>query len=116
MYCGDERLQKWVKDYRSDLASFCDFEWRNNDEAVMTETGEDMRSPGDDWRFWIDAETRRRTGYSVWVCVLSSSLGVINQKNAALGLYVGISFPNAASIIFGECYRQYSLSRSSLGG
>lgn len=104
MYCGDERLQKASKDYQNDLAFFCDFEWRNNSQTATADIGEGTRSPGDDWRSWIDAEIRRRTGYSIWVCLIPDFPSVTNTCTSAPGLHVGISFPNAAIIIFGECY------------
>lgn len=68
IYCGDERLKTSARDYHNELASFCVEEWKSSIPMSGIETREDMNSPSNNWRVWVEAETRRRTGYSIWVC------------------------------------------------
>ena len=90
MYCGNEHLAEAAKSYHSELVFFCNSEWVKpskeipqnaiNDEQVVVL-----------WKAWREAETKRRTGYCVWVCLMIHLLGTANLLSA-VGLHVGLSF------------------------
>jgi hypothetical protein len=67
MYCGDERLSKIAEGYHGDLASFCSTEWSMTRSDVDQSHNNGMEDIDYGWRRWYEAESRRRTGYCIWV-------------------------------------------------
>jgi hypothetical protein len=70
MYCGDQRLVERAKTCSTDLITFCGTEWTN----YLEQDDQSVRSHGtnqaaSDWEAWCHAESHRRTGYSIWVCL-----------------------------------------------
>jgi hypothetical protein len=66
MYCGDERLSTMAGVYHSDLASFCNTAWSGTRETGQSNTN-GMEDIDYGWRNWYEEESRRRTGYCIWV-------------------------------------------------
>lgn len=61
LYCGDERLLQQGKAYHTDLVSFCNAEWTSPVSHGFSNTND----VNNDWRVWYEAESLRRTGYSI---------------------------------------------------
>lgn len=68
MYCGAQQLIEQAKASRIDLVAFCETEWVNcteqQDQSVRSHTVDQAAS---DWKVWCYAESRRRTGYTIWL-------------------------------------------------
>jgi hypothetical protein len=66
-YSGDTRLKKFSTTYKSDFDSFCSSEW----DLPTAKTGSDMpgnlSTASNGWDIWHEEESRRRTGYCIWV-------------------------------------------------
>jgi hypothetical protein len=66
-YSGDTRLKKFATAYKSDFNSFCSSEW----DLSTSKTGSDLPSnsaaASNGWEIWHEEESRRRTGYCIWV-------------------------------------------------
>jgi hypothetical protein len=71
-----------------------------------------------EWKMWYEGECRRRTGYCIWVSLNICGLFEISliYRSVAVGLYVGVPFPNATIVVSRRCPSSHSLSGSSLGG
>lgn len=63
MYSGDDRLQPLARRYQSDLLFFCNNEWAQTD----LEASNNAEEVSQGWKLWYEAESRRRTGYCIWV-------------------------------------------------
>jgi hypothetical protein len=70
MYSGDQRLVEKAKASSSDLIAFCGSEWtkyaEQDDQSVRSRGTNQAAS---EWEAWCYAESHRRTGYSIWVCI-----------------------------------------------
>ncbi|KAL7784031.1 C2H2 transcription factor-like protein [Trichoderma afarasin] len=68
MYCGAQQLIERAKASRIDLVAFCETEWVNyteqEDQLLRSHTVDQAAS---DWKAWCCAESRRRTGYTIWL-------------------------------------------------
>ena len=64
LYCGDERLLQQGKAYHTDLVSFCDAEWTSLASSVSNGFS-NTNEVNNDWSVWYEAESLRRTGYSI---------------------------------------------------
>lgn len=116
MYCGDARLMKSAKAYHSAFVSFCHGEW-----VCIAPTSRDLSSIQDrvsnDWTMWYEAESRRRTGYCIWVrCRLQMYVKSLTNDSLVAGLHVEFPFSSTSSSIFRGRQRSNSLSGGSLGG
>jgi hypothetical protein len=67
IYSGDEYLVTVAKSYHGDLASFCDAQWNESVSRTEEEIGGAAYPIAQKWKVWCDAESRRRTGYCIWV-------------------------------------------------
>jgi hypothetical protein len=69
MYCGNQRLLETAKSNHYDLVQFCIVEWSQLGPAMRasTERTPDLEDVGRDWKIWYEEESRRRTGYCIWV-------------------------------------------------
>lgn len=67
MYCGDQRLVERAKNGMSDLIAFCNTEWPNYMPEARRPLGDNSSQVACDWELWCQAESHRRTGYSIWV-------------------------------------------------
>jgi hypothetical protein len=114
-YCGDERLSTIARSYHGDLASFCTTEWLMTYPEAEPSSLNGMDNGDYGWRKWYEAESRRRTGYCIWVS-FQLYLDVRAHNSTVVRLYVGIPFPNTPSSVSGGCSGSYTMSRSSLGG
>lgn len=74
MYCGCDELSQAAKSYHRDLVDFCCYEWKaSNDISSLGTTGSNSSETDQakvEWKEWYDAESIRRTGYCIWVCIL----------------------------------------------
>lgn len=72
MYCGNQRLLQKAKSNHGDLVQFCIVEWSQLGPAtrVSKERPLDQGDVEREWKTWYEAESRRRTGYCIWVCSL----------------------------------------------
>jgi hypothetical protein len=114
-YCGDERLSIIARNYHGDLASFCTTEWLMPYLEAEPSSLNGMDDGDYGWRKWYEAESRRRTGYCIWVS-FQLHLDVRAHNSTVVRLYVGIPFSNTPSSVPGGCSGSYTMSRSSLGG
>ncbi|KAK4064170.1 transcriptional regulator family: Fungal Specific TF [Trichoderma aggressivum f. europaeum] len=68
MYCGAQQLIERAKASRIELVAFCETEWVNyteqQDQFVRSDIIDQAAS---DWKVWCYAESRRRTGYTIWL-------------------------------------------------
>ncbi|KAL7915557.1 C2H2 transcription factor-like protein [Trichoderma velutinum] len=68
MYCGAQQLIERAKASRIDLVAFCETEWVNyteqEEQLVRRHT---VGQAASDWEIWCYAESRRRTGYTIWL-------------------------------------------------
>ena len=73
MYCGSDELSQAAKSYHRDLNDFCCSEWKTLNQiprtAVSQTSSNDTEQANREWKEWYDAESIRRTGYCIWVCV-----------------------------------------------
>lgn len=83
MYSGDEDLTRLAKSYHYQLVSFCGDNWTNG--ALETEEilRNNSNSVGRKWKAWYEAESRRRTGYCIWVSS-TTPLGEIEKERASV--------------------------------
>lgn len=114
MYCGDERLMQIAKTNHIRLTTFCSSEWTEFTSDPMN-VDSSNGDPGHGWRIWYEGETRRRTGYSIWVSFWPLRSDHFTLTLAAFGLYVDNSFPDATTTISARCKRPGPLPRSVMG-
>jgi hypothetical protein len=67
IYSGDEHLMTAAKSYHGDLASFCDAQWSQSISSTDVEFRDAAYPLTQKWEVWCEVESRRRTGYSIWV-------------------------------------------------
>jgi hypothetical protein len=68
MYSGDEKLVHFAKQLHNDTTRFCHFEWTRSGPVDEIATFDDYANQNSgEWMKWQEKETRKRTGYSVWV-------------------------------------------------
>lgn len=113
MYCGDERLTKFAKTYHSNLVSFCNLEWTEPGTNANSSTPSGIET---EWKMWYEGECRRRTGYCIWVSVITHFYTQLTRRYIATGLYVGVPFSDAPFAISRRCPASRSLPGSSMGG
>jgi len=93
IYSGDEYLMTAAKSYHGDLAAFCGAQWNE------FESGQDdmPRNPEETlahkWAAWCEAESRRRTGYCIWVRSKPSSLLLVPRQ------YYRLDFPSCLPLL-----------------
>ena len=78
LYCGDLRLQTLAKRRHGELATLVKF-----DAFLQPSSDDDYLSDGIDgvtsqWVRWVEGESRRRLGYSVWVSLFNSLRMFVN--------------------------------------
>lgn len=66
-YTGEEKFQQAACQQRNHLAAFCTSDWFKWDEDFQMSGGEDRESACRDWKRWKNIESRRRTGYAIWL-------------------------------------------------
>jgi hypothetical protein len=71
MYSGDPCLADRAQSSMGDISKFCSTEWQDNIRDFSDVDGDDSSQMA--WETWIQAESRRRTGYSIWVSSKVSS-------------------------------------------
>ncbi|KAF2460841.1 hypothetical protein BDY21DRAFT_333575 [Lineolata rhizophorae] len=69
LYCGDEKLASMAPKYHQDLVSFCRRSW------LQAAAPFEQFTP---WETWQAVETRRRTGYCIWLldCMFDVHFGL----------------------------------------
>jgi hypothetical protein len=80
-----------ARNYHGDLVSFCITEWSTTYLEADPSSLNAMDDGDYGWRRWYEAESRRRTGYCIWVS-FQLYLDVLAHNSTAVRLYVGIHF------------------------
>ncbi|KAF2225846.1 hypothetical protein BDZ85DRAFT_72323 [Elsinoe ampelina] len=77
IYSGDERMERFGWRHHHDLVRFCHTHWVNEDEVGLPADAAMMSEVEVQWRHWKDVESRRRTGYGIWMldCMWSYGFG-----------------------------------------
>ena len=74
LYCGDGRLHDLALKAHGELVDFCLQDW----DQTSIITAQNLDAMGLDaeseWKDWAEAESRRRTGYCIWVRALMNAL------------------------------------------
>jgi len=94
IYSGDEDIRETAKMYHGDLVRFCDTGWKKNDVDQIIDSSNGMEDTAKNWIVWAEAESRRRTGYSIWVCIILRSLEGSSQS---------LRFLSSFSIALSQC-------------
>lgn len=67
VYCGDKRMERFGWRHHSDVVKFCRTHWINEDEVGLPVDAHLYSEVEVEWRQWRDIESRRRTGYAIWM-------------------------------------------------
>lgn len=67
MYSGEDVWQKAARSHFVDLVAFCRTDWVGKDKRFTLSESGSQESIESDWRRWTEVETRRRTGYAIWL-------------------------------------------------
>lgn len=72
-YSGDEALLNKARNIHRDMVRFCFDAWRRARRDFIKPDRVDVDSTVHAWHEWKDGETRRRTGYAIWMldCMLA---------------------------------------------
>lgn len=95
MYCGNRHLLEKAKCNHGDLVQFCLVEWSHPEHSIKIspQRNLDQYNKNRTWQDWYQAESRRRTGYCIWVCLFSSQIAFRSRVfvfscSTACGLFI----------------------------
>ncbi|OBT54388.1 hypothetical protein VE04_04292 [Pseudogymnoascus sp. 24MN13] len=72
-YGGDTRLKRFVSAYQSDFNYFCSSEWASPTSPTGSDLSGNLATASNGWKIWYEEESRRRTGYCIWMLDCMSS-------------------------------------------
>lgn len=105
MYCGCDELSQAAKSYHRDLIDFCCYEWKASNQISRIEMAQsnpnDTEQAKREWKEWYDAESIRRTGYCIWVCIFCYGFTFTLEKYLrVIASRLHVVFPFSASSQF----------------
>lgn len=117
-YSGDIALENHVSRWRNTFVSFCAEEWIRKEIGFEMSGGDDRESVARDWQRWKEAESRRRTGYAIWLldCMWAYQFGwrpLLAWKDARVPLPCQEVLWEATSAMqWRQAYEYYTPSQS----